>query len=1276
MRTPPLARRQFLRATATGGAALAGWAVLSRTGNQSAAAAAVKPGAASSVVMFNEGWLFGSAGSEAALENITLPHTVTPLSWRDWDPASWEQTWVYQKEFDAPAGSSKLRTFLDIAGAMTAATPVLNGHTLPAHTGGYLPFSLELTDYLAASNVLEITLDSGFNIDVPPNRPAPYSSRSVDYNQPGGIYRDVTLRQVPQVFIADVFAKPVDVLTSPGLVAEVTIDAAVVPGSAVSLSIALDDGTRSIATTRIPVKLSATGQVTVTATLSKLKGITLWGVNNPKLYTVTATLLIGGTAVHDYTVRTGFRQASFTTDGFFLNGDRLKLFGVNRHQFFPFAGGALPARAQLRDAQILRSELNCTFVRCSHYPQSEDFLDACDELGLLVWEEMPGWGYWGDSGWEAAGYSDIRDMIVRDRNHPSVIVWGAMPNEAGEHVSEYELYNSLAHSLDDSRPTGGDGSVTDSSFVFDVFSIHDYSSLTGPDGLREPTLEPPVDAVKRPYVICETVGTLSGPGLAYRRTDSQQIQQGLATAHATVHNIARSDNRYCGVAAWAGFDYLSDAGGNCFGGVKYVGLADEFRALKPGAAIYQSQVSPSRRVVIAPAFYWHFGESYPVTILSSALICSNCDKLELYLNGSHHATLTPDAGTYGHLAYPPFVTSFTGVSGAPTLRIDGYISGSRVASRSFSADTSSDRLAVTADDTALTADGTDATRVWFGAVDSYGNARPYVTGSVPLSVSGPGVLVGDNPFAFGDAGGSGAVWIRTIPGSAGTIEVTASHPTLGSGTVSIAATGTSAPAPFGTVAVSASAPVLTAGSSVSLTASFTNNGLVDLASVVLTPSLPPGWTAGPPAVFTGLRSGGTVQTTWQVAVPSDAEPQTAALTVSAAYTGGVASGSDSVFVPYPTLADAFNNTAITSDADQAAGDIDGSGNSYSATALGLAPGGTLTTPVGLTYDWPSVSAGQPDNMLGFGQTVLVDGQPGATALGVLGACTNGSTYGTAIVRYTDGSSSYQLIYFFQFDDWPGASGPDQRVTAAISARYYNNASGTSVKSPAYVHEATIPLDPSRQVLALTFPNRGVSPVNPDVNAMHFFAVSTGTPTVYPSLAAAFNNTGITFDSDQSAGDFDGAGNTYSAQSLAAARLSPGATVRHDGLTFAWPHVAVGKPDNVLAMGQTVALSGRGSRLGFLGSSSNGSVLGTGTVHYTDGSSSDYTFTLDNFWYVAGPSNSAVATLKQRSHTVYIFFASVPIVPGREISAVTLPPNGSSGTGVRTFGMHIFALTAG
>ena len=742
---------------------------------------------------FNAGWLFGPASADSsqpgfddsAFTPVTLPHTVAPLSWQDWDPSAWEQVWAYRKHFDAPRGTEGMRVFLDFSAAMTQATVTLNGTQVAEHLGGYLPFSAEVTSALRPTgNVLAVRLDSTFNLNVPPDRPAPYPTTSVDYWQPGGIYRDVRLRSVPQVFLADVFAKPVNVLDPEArqVVVQVTADAAAVPAGTTQVAVELLDEAEPIASALIPVVITEAGQVTVTATLSGLGGITLWDTDHPKLYHVTATLLADSVPMHHYRVRTGFREATFTLDGFYLNGRQVKLFGVNRHQFFPFAGGAMPARVQARDARIIRHELNCTMVRCAHYPQSEDFYDACDEVGLMAWEEAPGWGYLGDDAWLALAYRDIHDMIVRDRNHPSIIIWGARLNETPNNVPFYTSTNSLAHALDDSRQTAGamPGMRDTLDFEQDVFGEDDYSSVTSATGTKQPTLQPPVDAAGRPYLVSEAVGTLSGPAIYYRRTDSQAVQQGQATAHARVHDLAGSDDRYCGLLAWTGIDYPSGSG-NQFRGVKYTGVVDLFRVPKPGAAIYQAQADPRRTPVIAPAFYWDFGPASPVTSLPDAMICANLDRLELYVAGEHFATLTPDAAAYPHLAYPPSFADFTAVDGSslPDLRIDGYLGDDLVASRSFSADPSGDALTLAADDAEIAADGTDATRLWFRVVDRYGAPRPYAVGQVTLDLAGPGVLIGDNPFDFAAAGGVGAAWLRSLPSSPGLVTITATHPALG-----------------------------------------------------------------------------------------------------------------------------------------------------------------------------------------------------------------------------------------------------------------------------------------------------------------------------------------------------------------------------------------------------------------------------------------------------------------------------------------------------------------
>ena len=218
----------------------------------------------------------------------------------------------------------------------------------------------------------------------------------------------------------------------------------------------------------------------------------MWDIDRPKLYHVVARLLADGQPRHERRARIGFREAAFARDGFYLNGRRVKLFGVSRHQFFPFTGAAMPDRVQARDAEIIRRELNCNMVRCSHYPQSAAFLDACDELGLMVFSEAPGWGYLGDQTWLALAYRDIADMITRDRNRPSVILWGARLNETPSNTAFYTATNELAHTLDDSRPTAGAmaGMRLSTDYQQDVFAENDYSttrSLSGAQGSRRCT---------------------------------------------------------------------------------------------------------------------------------------------------------------------------------------------------------------------------------------------------------------------------------------------------------------------------------------------------------------------------------------------------------------------------------------------------------------------------------------------------------------------------------------------------------------------------------------------------------------------------------------------------------------------------------------------------------------------------------------------------------------------------------------------------------------------
>ncbi len=759
---------------------------------------------------FNQGWLFGGEYAEGSVDpgyddsgfaQITLPHTVTPLSWGNWDNTGWENVWIYRKhfasnefgEFGGVDGSSG-RVFVDFDGVMTTATVAINGTVLGTHQGGYLPFSAELTGHLTSGdNVLAVIVDARW-LAVPPGGAAG-GAITVDYLQPGGIYRDVTLRVVPDTFLADVFARPDNVLSANrSVIVQATIDA-VLPsqgatgqtatsqtatGQTAQITTELLDGARQMAAATTSATIAATGTQVVTLTLPHIGEVTYWSPQTPKLYTVRTSLTYQG-GTHTVSTRIGFRDARFELDGFYLNGERFEIFGLNRHQLFPYTGMAAPARLQRRDAEILKNELNCNMVRCSHYPQSPHFLDACDELGLMVWEEPPGWGHVGDQAWQEIVLRNVNDMVIRDRNRPSVIVWATRLNETANYPALYTQTRQIAYDLDGTRPTTGAVTFHETAgWAEDVFSYDDYHSSNGSAALL-----PPVPGV--PYFVSESVGALDGSP-TYRWIDPSATLAIQALMHAQAHEIAQSQAGYAGLLGWAGIDYASYNGGDrIWQTLKTPGVIDTFRVPKPGAAFYQSQVDPSIRPVILPVFFWDFGPGSPPDGPGpGSMIATNLDRLEIYAGGQHLATGTPDTQDFGALAHPPVFADLT-VSGAelPELRIDGYLGDRKVATVRMAADTGGDQLTLTADHTSINADGSDATRITFRAVDAYGNQRPNTTGEVALSITGPAVLVGDNPFPFGTYGGVGGAFVRSIPDQSGLVRVTAEHPALGRATVRI-----------------------------------------------------------------------------------------------------------------------------------------------------------------------------------------------------------------------------------------------------------------------------------------------------------------------------------------------------------------------------------------------------------------------------------------------------------------------------------------------------------
>jgi beta-galactosidase len=253
--------------------------------------------------------------------------------------------------------------------------------------------------------------------------------------------------------------------------------------------------------------------------------------------------------------------------------------------------------------------------------------------------------------------------------------------------------------------------------------------------------------------------------------------------HARVHDQLAGDDKYAGGIGWCAFDYDTHSNFGSGDRICYHGVSDIFRIPKAAAGFYKSQCDPVEEIVLELGFNWSNGDHSTAGGPGNVPVCSNCDHLKVYVVGELKVEADPDRKTYSHLKYPPFMVNF-GELWNPwgDLRIDGYIGGKKVISKTYSGDGVDKKLMVEPDDVQLVGDGSDATRVLLRVTDEYGNIQQFASGAVVLSIDGPGEIVGENPFGL--VGGAGAVWVKTKIGD-GTIRLTAKHQYLGEQNVTI-----------------------------------------------------------------------------------------------------------------------------------------------------------------------------------------------------------------------------------------------------------------------------------------------------------------------------------------------------------------------------------------------------------------------------------------------------------------------------------------------------------
>ena len=403
--------------------------------------------ARSGVSSFNPDWRFHRGdvpGAEAVSfddsqwEIVSTPHTVQLMpaeasGCRNYQGVAW-----YRKHFVAPAGPV---TELIFEAVMSRQRFYVNGQLVREHEGGYLPVTINLTEAGVKPGdnvVVAVMADNSDDKTYPPGK----KQMTLDFCYHGGIYRDVWMRQRPQVYITDaveenrtaaggIFVHYADISQkSAGVYVNTDIRNGLSVPSRVTVTNILTDAAGRIVKKWVKKSVvPAHGFITLTQG-SAISHPQLWSPEHPYLYTLQTTVS-SAAGVDKATTRIGIRSFEFRgKEGFWLNGSRYRQFvGANRHQDFAYVGNAVPNSQQWRDARRLK-DAGFNIIRVAHYPQDPAFMDACDELGIFVIVATPGWQYWNKAPEFAEKvHQNTRSIIRRDRNHPSVLMWEPILNE-------------------------------------------------------------------------------------------------------------------------------------------------------------------------------------------------------------------------------------------------------------------------------------------------------------------------------------------------------------------------------------------------------------------------------------------------------------------------------------------------------------------------------------------------------------------------------------------------------------------------------------------------------------------------------------------------------------------------------------------------------------------------------------------------------------------------------------------------------------------------------
>ena len=604
-------------------------------------------------IYWNDGWKFKetyenqmreTAYQDDAWEDVRLPHTCKETPFHYFDESSYQMVCCYRKHFFAPEEWKDQTVIVTFEGIAHEAQVFLNGERIGEHHCGYTAFSIDISKKLriGAENVLTVRVDSRENLNIPP------FGYVIDYMTYGGIYREAYVDLKNETYLADIFLHseiPEGQKPDAKLISEIEIKNSGKTDEKKEFLIRQSIRERGTENYR----QIGEGRVASDRKLSfPVPDVKLWDLENPVLYEVKTELLQNGNVLDENITLFGFRTAVFLQDGFYLNGKKVKLRGLNRHQSYPYVGYAMPESMQKRDADILKNELGVNAVRTSHYPQSRHFVERCDELGLLVFTEIPGWQHIGDDNWKDAACEMLQEMLLQNRNHPSIILWGVRINESVDDDAFYTRTNKIAHQLDPSRATSGVRYLEKSHLLEDVYAYNDFShNGTTPGAKSKKDVTPDMG---KALLISECNGHM----YPTKPFDDGPHRQEHALRHVRVQNAAYASGEHAGCFGWCMFDYQTHKDFGSGDRICYHGVLDSFRNPKLAAAVYASQGDADP--VLAVSSSMDIGDN-PAGQLGTAYVFSNAQHVKLYKNDVFVTALR--RSTWTALPHPPFVMDDT-----------------------------------------------------------------------------------------------------------------------------------------------------------------------------------------------------------------------------------------------------------------------------------------------------------------------------------------------------------------------------------------------------------------------------------------------------------------------------------------------------------------------------------------------------------------------------------------------------------------------------------------